>query len=311
MEDRKYTVYKHTNKINSKSYIGITKQSNYKKRWGYGSGYIKQLKFYNAIKKYGWDNFTHEIVYKELSLEEACKLEKELIILYDAINNGYNINAGGELLTYEHSSSTIIKLKNLIWITNGIKNKRIDSLTDSVLNYPGYKIGYTITEKQKEYQRNRLKNTQEKKALAVEQWISEKHTCKTCGKIMIEYYGNGIYCCEHCARSHQHSEETKQLLAEMAKQGICGNLGKKFSEEHKQKIGKANKGKKRTDAYKEHLSKVNKGKIPWNKGKHMPEKRYRITNGVVEKNILEKDLLIYLNNGWNMGRLKKEKKHEL
>jgi hypothetical protein len=41
---------------------------------------------------------------------------------------------------------------------------------------------------------------------------------------------------------------------------------KPFSDEHKQKIGKANKNKKRSEEYKIHLSKINKGRVPWNKG---------------------------------------------
>lgn len=307
MAEKKYIVYKHTNKINGKSYIGITGQARYKKRWGNGSGYIKQYKFYNAIQKYGWDGFEHTVLYKSLSLEEACRIEKELIIKYDSIKNGYNVNEGGELLTYEHSPETIKKLKNLIWITDGKTNKRIDQTIDSILNYPGFNVGYTITEKQKEYQKNRIKKAKAKKELMISQWLLEKHICKTCGKIMTEYYGKGIYCSKSCAITHHHSEKTKKLISEMNKQGICGNLGKKFSDEHRQKIGNANRGKKRTLEQRQHNSNMHKGKIPWNKGKHLTEKRCRINNGIIEKNILEADLVLYINNGWSRGRLKRSK----
>lgn len=100
-ESKKYTVYMHINKINNKKYIGITKLPVYK-RWGNnGSGYKnnKQLIFYRAIQKYGWDNFEHKILYENLSQEEACNLEIELIKEHKTQdrNFGYNIQAGGQL----------------------------------------------------------------------------------------------------------------------------------------------------------------------------------------------------------------------
>jgi hypothetical protein len=66
-----YYVYLHTNTINKKVYIGMTKLTP-KARWGgNGGGYRHQSRFYNDILKYGWDNFTHEIVHSGLTKEEA------------------------------------------------------------------------------------------------------------------------------------------------------------------------------------------------------------------------------------------------
>lgn len=91
-----YIVYKHTSPCN-KVYIGITSQSP-EKRWQNGRGYIKNNHFWNAIQKYGWDNFKHEILYDNLTKEEACQKEIELIALYNSNNReyGYNISLGGE-----------------------------------------------------------------------------------------------------------------------------------------------------------------------------------------------------------------------
>ena len=87
----------HKNKINGKVYIGITYQ-NVKYRWRKnGVGYKKQ-KFYNAIKKYGWDNFEHIILFENLTFEESCLKEQELIKKYNSNNRkyGYNHSIGGD-----------------------------------------------------------------------------------------------------------------------------------------------------------------------------------------------------------------------
>lgn len=88
-----YVVYKHTSP-SGKSYIGITQQKP-ENRWKNGYGYIKQEKFYNAIKKYGWDSFSHEILKEGLSLIDAWRYEMYYIELYDSYVNGYNLTIGG------------------------------------------------------------------------------------------------------------------------------------------------------------------------------------------------------------------------
>jgi hypothetical protein len=52
---------------------------------------------FNAIEKYGWENILHEIVYENLTLEEAHEKEIELIALHNSDNPrfGYNISSGG------------------------------------------------------------------------------------------------------------------------------------------------------------------------------------------------------------------------
>ena len=95
--DDMYTVYKHTTP-NGKIYIGITKQR-VQKRWFNGEGYKGCSYFYKAIKKYGWENIKHEILFTELSKEEAEEKEIELIKFYDSTNcrKGYNLRKGGSL----------------------------------------------------------------------------------------------------------------------------------------------------------------------------------------------------------------------
>lgn len=99
-EHKQYCVYKHTFP-NGKVYIGITCQKP-EFRWRKdGSGYKPNpnyhTKMWNAITKYGWENVEHEILYENLSKEEAENLEIEIISKYDSTNDkyGYNISIGG------------------------------------------------------------------------------------------------------------------------------------------------------------------------------------------------------------------------
>lgn len=104
-EDKKWCVYMHTNKINNKVYVGITSRSP-ENRWGYnGNNYTKdkQSVFYNAIDKYGWENFEHIIFAEDLAEYEAKHIEVLLIALYKSncrrYKNpefGYNMTDGGE-----------------------------------------------------------------------------------------------------------------------------------------------------------------------------------------------------------------------
>lgn len=91
-----YTVYKHTTP-SGKVYIGITGKD-VEARWRNGSGYSRNNHFWNAIKKYGWENISHEILASNLSREEACEAEKMYICLYQSADQskGYNLTFGGE-----------------------------------------------------------------------------------------------------------------------------------------------------------------------------------------------------------------------
>lgn len=108
---KSYSVYKHTSP-NGKIYIGITELT-VDKRWRGGKGYERNIHFYNAIKKYGWKNFKHEVLFTNLTAEEAAEKEIELIRFYhsDDRKKGYNISPGGTVIA-ETSKDKIRKSRN-------------------------------------------------------------------------------------------------------------------------------------------------------------------------------------------------------
>ena len=90
-----YVVYMHTTP-NGKKYIGITSETAPEKRWG-KDGCKYRGRFALAIKKYGWENIKHEILFTGLTAKEAARKEIELISLYKTDNRkyGYNVSPGG------------------------------------------------------------------------------------------------------------------------------------------------------------------------------------------------------------------------
>ena len=111
-----WTVYMHINKINKKKYVGITSRSP-KRRWGKNGQYYKPAHgnnnhFYNAICKYGWDNFDHQILAKNVTSNDASLLESVLINYYNTLEPfGYNSKNGGQVGTFGTKYSDEYKSK--------------------------------------------------------------------------------------------------------------------------------------------------------------------------------------------------------
>lgn len=97
LNDRRWIIYVHINEINGKKYVGQTCKSLEIRSGTNGQGYKRCTYFWHAIQKYGWGNFKHEILYDNLTHEEANKLEKLLIQILRTQNPeyGYNIQNGG------------------------------------------------------------------------------------------------------------------------------------------------------------------------------------------------------------------------
>jgi group I intron endonuclease len=139
-----YSVYKHTNKQNGKVYIGITKQA-VERRWQKGCGYAGTY-FGNAINKYGWDGFSHEVLFTGLRKETACKIEIALIKAYRSNQHdyGYNISEGGETADAitnkfgkDHPNSQRVKRIDPITNEEVIFDSISDAERDMLINHRG------------------------------------------------------------------------------------------------------------------------------------------------------------------------------
>ena len=234
MNDKNYIVYKHTSP-NGKCYIGITKQHPPWLRWRKdGSGYKGNPYFWNAIQKYGFDNFNHDILFEGLTLEEAQQKEIELIAYYKSNQGeyGYNLDNGGKCVgTLSEEAKRKISQAN--------KNRSPETREKLRKAMLGKKLSIETRQKISQANKGRI--------------FSEETRAKISNAI------TGI----------KRSEETKQKVRE-AKLGTSltdehkrkiseGNKGHAVSEETRRKISEANKGKHLSEETKRKLSEINMG----------------------------------------------------
>ena len=221
--DENWSVYQHTSP-SGKVYIGIT--SDIKRRWA-SKGYYYQLKdtiFARAIRKYGWDNFIHEVLYTGLTLQQASDKEIELIQIQKQLNNSYNITDGGQGYKGKHSkqhiqkriSSRISNNKTKILVINKnfeyievFSKSEADSylgiskgVVSHVLNQP---IGYTCKQHYlMELPKDAGVDINKIKENIIEILLERHHIHPEKSKRTIPY---------------KHSKETKQKISQSAKGG--------------------------------------------------------------------------------------------
>ena len=90
------SIYKITNTINSKIYIGQTWVSLKERFRKHKYNYSSCVKLKRAIAKYGYDNFKIELITICATQKAADYWENYFIQRYDSIINGYNILVGGK-----------------------------------------------------------------------------------------------------------------------------------------------------------------------------------------------------------------------
>lgn len=107
--ENNYIIYKYTSP-SGKSYIGQTKNPNQRKI-SHKNAKNNCTYFCSAIKKYGYENFTFEILENSLTLEESNIKEEYYINYFNTLSpNGYNLQYGGK--NKKVAECTKIKMSN-------------------------------------------------------------------------------------------------------------------------------------------------------------------------------------------------------
>ena len=248
-------IYKITNQVNSKIYIG---QDKYNNPNYLGSGKILHL----AFKKYGTENFVKEIIEECESKELLDEREKYWINFYKSTerNIGYNIALGGEggdtISNHPNKQDIgrrIGESNKKIWedfeYKKNMSELRKSQFTEETrqkisINSSGEnngmhsKIHNTLAkDKMREARKKWHENLTEEERNSVSDKISKSNKGK-------EGYWKGKDNTNHSDRMKQNNPMKGKTHTDEIKQRISDANKKPKSDETKRKLSEANKGKK-------------------------------------------------------------------
>jgi group I intron endonuclease len=108
-------LYKITNNVNQKVYVGITVRT-LENRWIRHMSSARRgsnSPIHRAMRKHGFDSFTIEPILEATSVDELKRLEQQFIQALDTFgSNGYNATRGGDgTMGRKHSTATLEKIK--------------------------------------------------------------------------------------------------------------------------------------------------------------------------------------------------------
>ena len=241
-----FYIYKITNKINEKIYIGKT--SNITRRWNahkkLSSSNQKHFYLHNAISKYGIDNFFIEVIGSDSDENIAYEKETQFIIQYKSNKRelGYNLTTGGRGIITNQPVSLETRSK--------ISNAQIGSKRRTVFN-----ITEITRQKLSEVVKNRGQLPNDKKKEILDLFDSGKYTKKQLAKLFSIRYETVRFIIQYHRKHGFKTEEEKHITRSQAK------LGKSLPETVRQKISNSLTGTVFSDERKNNISRSLKGKI--------------------------------------------------
>lgn len=261
-------IYKTTNLINGKIYVGKDKKNNPKY---YGSGKLLTL----AIKKYGKHNFKKDVIEECYSLEELNKSEIYWIEKLDATNKeiGYNILKGGDGgAVYGRTLSDETKQK----ISSSLKGHIVSEETKSLIKQSNTGVSRNKGRNLTSITKEKLRSINLNKKLSAE---TKKKMSDAKKDKPIKHLQNQI----PWNKGKHLSDETKDKISK-SKKGRTYVKRKTLSDETKDKISKSLTGK--TQSQETINKRLTTMGSPWNKGKTMSdESKKKMSESSKGKNV--------------------------
>lgn len=151
-----FSIYRVTNTINNKKYIGFTasepKQRFEEHRWQTNPKYKNHSYLHRAMFKHGYVNFKFEVIYQSTDRKHALEMEQAFIAEYDTFGeNGYNLTIGGEgTCGYVRSQETIEKHRKAITGRKHSEEAKVKiRMAQSGTNHAQYGVAKSQTTKDK------------------------------------------------------------------------------------------------------------------------------------------------------------------
>lgn len=211
----KFLIYMHTSP-SGKSYIGQTNNLHSRNLGHQHKTGCRAFK--NAIDKYGWENFKHEVLAEELTIDEANRLEIQYIREWNTMSpNGYNLRGGGDS-GGAHSDETKERLRAAKIGTTHTPETRAKISTISKNQPPE-------TREKQRAARLGLKRDAKTRARMAAAMVGKKRSLEGCANIK--------------AAKQNMPQATRDKLS-------AANTGKKASDETRAKLSIAHKGRLHT-----------------------------------------------------------------
>lgn len=264
-------IYKTTNKVNNKIYVGKKCSGVFLGNDYMGSGTL----ITRAIKKYGKDQFSVVLLEECMSEEHLCEQEKYWIKELDAQNSniGYNLADGGQggaaRRGHPMSEETKQKMHETARNRSPEKQQEISEMC-----------------RQRQLGKNLSAETREKIRLSMLGKNSRPHTAEENEKNRLGHLGK------------MTGEENPAKRADVRKKISEKKMGHEVTQKTRDKISKAQIGKRLSEETKRKQSAAAKGKTSNTLG------RICINNGSVNKMIFPHEFSTYELSGWIKGKLK-------
>ena len=310
---KKYKVYKRI-APDGRIYVGCTAQTLIKRSGADGSGYRDNAELWEAIQKFGWNNFVSEILLETEDAELAAETETEYIKKHNTTDSRYGFNK--RIQTYITDDDYSERLSKAI--KEGTTEESRKQRSESIRRF------YANPEN-REFHRNRIlritnrPEVREKLIQAIKRNNAKPEVRQKIRESVLRYWTEERRREQsELSRQRLASTEVRSRISEGTKRGLASpEVRKKMSDAQHEKWNNTEFREKQvvairaacsTPEYRQHVSEA--GKIAQNR----PEVKAKISaafsglvfinNGVKNKRVKESEVERYVATGdWVRGKL--------